>query len=365
METALNPRHNPKARFGMTLQEVSAASGFALADAPPLPPVSFAAVGRAAPVLPATPAGQLPKASAVVVTWAEAEWAALQHVFCAGGSSMPYSDRSRGSWPGWQEYSSDMPAGAPAGWTYWGYYRLVEIGGKPVLLFKSNTHLDFPGAPYLEALIDLLIQRVAPSVILSTGTAGGAKPQDHIGTVRAVSAGTLYETGRPQADWPLYENAWRPADTLLANPSFGQLLFPVPTRTGDLETLCAQFNRQYGSSYTLSQLNPDGLNLGDPSPQIDDQTGGGTSLLTASTFLVGNSAGTYQAYACIEMDDAVIGEACAASRTPYAFVRNLSDPVQNAALPAKAQGNWGSAIYDTYGFYTSYNSAVAAWAMLA
>jgi hypothetical protein len=348
----------------MTLQEASAVR-FAIADAPPLPPVDFAAVGKAAPVLLATTAGQLPKASAVVITWTEAEWAAMQHVFCAGAASMPYSDRLRGTWPGWQEYSSHLPAGAPAGWTYWGYYRLVEIGGTPVLLFKSNTHLDFPGAKYLEALIDLLIQRVTPGVILSIGTAGGAKPQDHIGTVRAVSAGTLYESGKPQAEWPLYKNAWQGSNTVLTDANFDQLLSAVPTRTGDLETLCAQFNSQYGSSYTLAQLDPDGLNLGDATPQIDNQTGGGTSLLTASTFLVGTTAGTYQAYACIEMDDAVIGEACVASRTPYGFVRNLSDPAQNSALPPKAQGHWGSAIYDAYGFYTSYNSAVTAWAMLA
>jgi hypothetical protein len=348
----------------MSLQEARAVS-FAIADAPPLPPVDFAAVGKAAPVLLATPAGQLPKASAVVMTWTEAEWAAMQHVFCASAGSMPYSDRSRRTWPNWQEYSSHLPAGAPAGWTYWGYYRLVEIGGSPVLLFKSNTHLDFPGTEYLEALIDLLIQRVTPGVILSIGTAGGAKPQDHIGTVRAVSAGTLYERGQPQADWPLYENAWQGSGTVLTDANFNQLLSAVPTRASDLETLCAQFNRQYGSNYTLAQLDPGGLNLGEATPQVDNQTGGGTSLLTASTFLVGTTAGTYQAYACIEMDDAVIGEACAASRTAYGFVRNLSDPAQNSALPPKAQGNWGSAIYDAYGFYTSYNSAVAAWAMLA
>ena len=357
--------HNPKARFGMTLQEARAASDFAIADAPPLPPVDFAAVGKSAPVLLSTPAGKLPKASAVVITWAEAEWAAMQHVFCAGGGSMPYSDRSRGTWPGWQQYSSNMPAGSTTGWTYWGYYRLVQAGGTTVLLFKSNTHLDFPGAHYLELLIDLLIREVAPSVILSTGTAGGAKPGDHIGTVRAVSAGTLYETGQPQADWPLYENAWRGSSTTLANANFSRLLFAIPTRNSDLQALCAQFNQRYGSSYTLSQLDPDALNLGDASPQIDNQTGSGTSLLTAATFLVGSTAGTYQTYACIEMDDAVIGAACAASRTPYGFVRNLSDPVQNSALPSKAQGNWGSAIYDAYGFYTSYNSALSAWAMLA
>jgi hypothetical protein len=34
-------------------------------------------------------------------------------------------------------------------------------------------------------------------------------------------------------------------------------------------------------------------------------------------------------------------------------------------LPPKVQGNWGSAVYDAYGFYTSYNGAITTWAMLA
>jgi hypothetical protein len=78
----------------------------------------------------------------------------------------------------------------------------------------------------------------------------------------------------------------------------------------------------------------------------------------------GDTSGTYSLYACIEMDDAVIAQACKTAGTAFGFVRNISDPVQNAALPPKAQGNWGSAIYDAYGFYTSYNGALAAWAML-
>jgi nucleoside phosphorylase len=359
--------HNPKARFGMTLQEATSESApdFAITDGPPLPVVNFGAVGKAAPTLLSTPAGKLPKASTVIITWASAEWAALQHVFCAGSAAMPYSERSRGSWTGWEKYSSNLPAGAPSSWNYWGYYRLVQIGGNPVLLFKSNTHLDWPGAAYLKALIDLLVKDVSPTLILSVGTAGGAKPQDHVGTVRAVSAGTLYESGQPQSGWPEYKNVWKGSNTLLTNTSFSKLVFPVPTKTSDLQKLCAQFNQQYHTNYPLAQLDPGGLALGDASPQIDNQTGGAASLLTASTFLVGTTSGTYQAYTCIEMDDAVIGAACAASGTPYGFVRNLSDPAQSAALLPKVQGNWGSAVYDAYGFYTSYNGAVAAWALLA
>ena len=88
------------------------------------------------------------------------------------------------------------------------------------------------------------------------------------------------------------------------------------------------------------------MNLGDPTPQIDNRTGGGASLLTASTFLVGTTAGTYQNYTAIEMDDAVIAEACADSGAAFGFVRNLSDPAQSAALPPKVQDEWGGAVYD-------------------
>jgi hypothetical protein len=358
--------HNPKLRFGISLQEAeSSAFSPEIADGPPLPPVNYGLVGKEAPSLLPTPAGSLPKASAVVITWADAEWAALQHVFCSGSSPMPYSDRTRGTWAGWEKYSAKLPAGAPSGWTYWGYYRLVQVSGNPVLLFKSNTHLDWPGATYLEALVQLLIADVQSKVILSVGTAGGAKPQDHIGTIRAVSAGTLFEPGQPSSNWPDYTNAWSANAATLGNENFARLLFAVPTKASDLQSLCTQFNQHYGTNYTLAQLDPNGLNLGDATPQIDNQTGGSSSLLTTSTFVVGTSAGTYETYTSIEMDDAIIGKACVSGGMAFGFVRNISDPVQSAALPEKVQGNWGSTVYDACGFYTSYNGAVAAWAILA
>lgn len=361
----MSSRHNAYRRFGRSLH---ASTSFrpGLANAPPLPVVDYAAVGQTAPILSAaTTTGTLPHAAAVVITWADAEWAALQHVFCAGATPMPYADRTRGSWTGWRKYAQGLPSGAPADWSFWGEYRLVELASKPVLLFKSNTHLDFPGQTYLEALIALLIREVAPSLILSIGTAGGAQPTDHVGTVRAVSAGTLYQAGQPQADWPVYSNAWQANDALLTNSGFAELLFPIPTTAADIATLRSSFNKAYGTGYSLAQLDPDGLNSGDPVPRIIDQTGGATSLLTATGFLVGTTAGDFATYSAIEEDDAVIGQACAASGTAFGFVRNISDPVQNAALPAAAQGNWGSAVYDAFGLYTSYNGAVAAWAILA
>jgi hypothetical protein len=358
--------HNPKKRLGLSLEEARQVRfSHTIANAPPLPVVNYALVGKQAPGLPTPSIGALPQASTVVITWADAEWAALQHVFCAGNAAMPYSERTSGSWTSWEKWSKGMPRGAPSDWTFWGEYRLVEVSSNPVLLFKSNTHLDWPGAAYLQDLIKMIATEVKPSLILSVGTAGGAKPSDHIGTIRAVSAGTLFKSGQPPSSWPDYRNGWKASDTVLQAAGFRKMLFPVPTKTADLQQLCSQFNGQYRTNYTLAQLDPNSLNVGDPEPQIEDQTGGGASLLTTSSFVVGTTAGNFVAYTSIEMDDAIIGEACAGTGIAFGFVRNVSDPVQNVALPEKVQGDWGSAVYDTYGLYTSYNGALAAWAMLA
>jgi nucleoside phosphorylase len=334
-------------------------------NTPPLPAIDWSQVGQSAPKVLTSSSTVLPKADAVVITWAAAEWAALEHVFCTSTEAMPYTDRTTSSWSGWTKYAQNLPAGAPSDWDFWGEWRLVQIGAKVVLLFKSNTHLDWPGATFLADLIQLLIKDVAPTLILSIGTAGGAETGDHIGTVRAVSAGTLYEKGVAPGSWPVYKNAWQAANTILDNANFAKLLFPIPTTAADLQSLATQFNQYYKTDYSLADLDPDGLNSGDPTPKIANQSGGAISLLTTPTFVVGTTSGQYGSYVCIEMDDAVIGRVAQSAGVSFGFVRNVSDPVQNAALPTTIQGNWGSAIYDVYGFYTSYNGALAAWAFLA
>jgi nucleoside phosphorylase len=336
-----------------------------ITNTPGLPIIDWSQVGQQAPKLIESSSKALPTADAIVITWAGAEWAAMQHVFCSSGSSMPYSKRSESSWSGWNKYTVGLPSGASSDWDFWGEWRLVEIGSKKVMLFKSNTHLDWPGEKYLADLITLLIKQVKPSLILSIGTAGGAEVSDHLGTVRAVSAGTLYEAGAAASKWPVYKNSWSAPDSILSSAGFSKLLFPIPTTSSDLQSLANQLNKFYDTHYSLADLDPGGLNSGDASPRIGNQTGGAASLLTTSTFVVGTTSGQYQNYVCIEMDDAVIADICAAAGVAFGFVRNVSDPVQNSSLPSATQGNWGSAIYDAYGFYTSYNGAVAAWAMLA
>jgi nucleoside phosphorylase len=330
---------------------------------PPLPPVDWAAIGAQAPTVVPTSASQLPTAAAVVLVWTDAEWAALQHVFCNSGAAMPYTNRNHSSWSGWQKYDQNIPT--VKDWTYWGEYQLVRIGTTPVLLFKSNTHIDFPGQKYLTQLISQLIAAVKPQLVLSTGTAGGARPGDPIGTVNVVRAGTLYQSKQPQASWPEYTSTWRAKWAIPAKSGFKKLLFPVPTVATDLASVHTQFNTFYKSHYSLNTLNVDGLDMGASLPSINNLTAGTTSVLTADSFVVGTSSGNLADFACVEMDDAIIAEIRTAGDVAFGSVRNISDPVQNVALPAEFQSHWGEAIYDAYGFYTSYNGAIAAWAILS
>jgi nucleoside phosphorylase len=337
-----------------------------LTNLPALPPIDWSAVGAQPPQLLKSSQSNLPKSSVIVITWANPEWAAMEHVFCSSGNSMPYSARNNPSHSGWTKYDSNVPKVPKSpDWDYWGYFRQVKIGGTSVLLFKSNTHLDWPGEQYLATLIDRLIADVDPALIISIGTAGGAQVNDHVGTVTAVHAGTLYENNQPQAAWPTYSNGWGANWSIIDKPQFSKLLLGVPTTESDLQTIASQFNAFYGTNYSLSDLNPGNLNMADALPKLNNLTTGSKSLLTANSFLVATTAGNLAKFACVEMDDAIIGQVCNSKQTQFAFVRNISDPAQNAKLPVTVQGNWGGAVYDVYGLYTSYNGAIAAWALIA
>jgi len=353
-------QNRPVKRLGVTAVDAAQAAPV-IQNTPPLPVIDFGKIGMTAPGVPATP-GSLPSADTVVLCWAEAEWAALQHVFVSGSQSMSYSAAGNSSWPGWFKLTTpNVPAGVEGG--YWGYYRLVTLGQKNVLLFKSNVHLDETnGQANLEQLVQLFAKSVKPSTVLSTGTAGGARTGDSIGTVNVVNAGTLLEKGNPST-WPTYGNAWAPAWGLVRSAGLTQQLMAIPTTTADLQSLAMQFNSRYGKNYALTQLNPNNLCNGAPVPAVNNLTPG-TSLLTATSFAVANTSGNYQQFACVEMDDAVIGEACKKVGIAFGFVRNISDPVQNVALPSKDHGLWGEIVYQAYGFYTSYVGALVACAIL-
>ena len=294
---------------------------------PALPAINWAGIGATAPTQLTNKTNSLGPVDVVVICWAEAEWAAIEHVFCSSSSSMAYSKASESTWTGWQKYTYKLDS-APSSddWTYWGYYTNVEVIGKKVLLFKSNTHLDWPGSTYLADLINLIIKYAKPSLIMSTGTAGGSRLNDYLGTINVVNAATMYETSGAQSTWPNYTNSFSPPWSVIEQSGFNSLLVKIPVTSTNLQTIATQFNKYYSSSYSLTQLDAGGLCLPTTLPALNNLTTSGTPLLTASTFVTGNNSGDYANFAVIEMDDAVIAETCAASNVPFCFVRQRIRP---------------------------------------
>jgi len=108
----------------------------------------------------------------------------------------------------------------------------------------------------------------------------------------------------------------------------------------------------------------DPANLGSPKA-VNFQN---TPLLTTDFYFI--AAGNAD-YAALEMDDAVIGYAAKQANVDFVFVRNISDTLvpaktpANQTIPPDARQAWSSAVYNAYGMFTSFNSAVAAWALIA
>jgi len=331
----------------------------AVSGLPGLAPVDWPAAGLTAPGLLDTPVDLTSvEADAVVIAWADAEWAAAHHVFCASDQAMSHGDAASGRFPGWVQDVGDGTAS-----DYWGWFRLVQVNDTRVLLYKSNVHYAHEGQPRLTALIRRLTSLPSPpGLVLSTGTAGGTNREDHVGTVVIVDAATLYDSSTPAGDWPRYASSWVPDTGGLA--AVAPLLVRIPITSATLTQLGEQFDAHEHATYTLAQLDPLGLNEADPTPAVRNLTGSSSSLLTAGSFLVGTTDDALAAYGCIEMDDAIVAAECQAAHVLYGSVRNLSDPAQPADLGANG-GSWGSAVYSVYGLYTSFNGAVAACAAIS
>jgi nucleoside phosphorylase len=382
-----------------------------LTNPPDLPVINWELVGLTAPVLVKNPGSGLPKADIVVITWVEAEWAALEHVFCQSKTRMAYADRNghwidgryegwRGEWIKVEKNSSRDEAESGE----WGYCRLLETSSplneqprrkqrgilesierpkgrgikpgprnKKILLFKSSAHLHTTGEYSVIDMVGLLLDKVQPELILTIGTAGGARTTDKEGTVNVVNKATRLYVGKDGGEEysPVCSSNWQPTWDIINDINFKELLTAIPVQDDDLNAMHMEFNTAYDTAYSLNELDEDNLDEPDSPPKINNLAEEGTSLLTTDTFVVGNTSWNYKDYAFIEMDDYYVFKTVSEYNTKKSAnvlcgsVRNISDPVQNVNLSQGQQSDWGGVIYSDYGFYTSNNGAIAAFALVA
>ncbi|HJQ39098.1 MAG TPA: hypothetical protein VKB93_18320 [Thermoanaerobaculia bacterium] len=351
----------------------------------PLPIVDWKRVGHTAPVVVDGvydgPDAPLPKADVVVITWTSAEWNAFDHVF-VNSSSTRYPDER--DWEhAWHQYSKDVPANMTTDNTsapLWGLYRLIDVKasrGKSlrVLLFKCDTHLAHP--PYiqgLEQITNQLIDETGCSWIWSIGTAGGSRETENLGDVVITNAGHIQLKLSENLSSGLNNKSVKGKaypSTKLFNTVQKSLFFDMatvvtwPVLKSMLEQL--QQTDDDADSLTLKDLVNSPL---DPAnlKQSKILSKDGEPLLTTDYYYIASGNDSVK-WCVLEMDDAVIGYYAQQKGTKFCFSRNISDPI----VPAKANGkaidpeirkDWSGEIYQRFGFYTSFNGALATWAAL-
>lgn len=360
----------------------------ALTEPSQLPAIQWSLVGQSAPTLVNFNYGgasqKLPKADAIVLTWTSAEWAAMDHVFIRSAQAeSPASAAPKDN--AWYLYSREAPASGSGASRLWGYYRPVLInavggGSHTILLFKSDAHLAH--SPYLAGLVkelQELIGDVGPSRIYSIGTAGGATSTQNLGDVAITNCATAKLTLADNSESTDNGQTFTCASFF---PNLTDLLPKVEQklfyRLSDVATTAewqrlltqAKADRQSKSlgPYALADLLNAPIepqNLGAPKAVGFK----GTPLLTTDTYFI--AAGNTPQYAALEMDDAVIGAVASQLKIPFAFIRNISDTVilttdrNGDVIPEDAREAWSSVQYDNFGVYSSFNGALATWAVLA
>lgn len=363
-------------------------------------PAGLAPVPAPLPLEP-DPEDPLPPADVVVITWTVAEVEALADTLTPG--------HNRDNWYRYARrfethYRPLIRKGAPALRAgRLGSYFPTRIGGKTVVCFKSELHLNQdgirtgPGRATLPVkdLFAQLIEEVKPSLVITVGTAGATFPPDRVITINGatysahalgdvcITRGAKFRLSKEFANEPFASAAYRSA-------------FQIPTaRLADAKTLLAKFADNLTEpalgppttkyNWTLPSLVPGIRNR--PELRVDGiDFPAFHPILTTDFFEFGTSTNGLEQEGCsVEMGDAVLGmvveEMKAAGRAApeWLVIRNCSDPQINGAQPAgddaalpaairrklNMQAHWAVWYYETYGYWTSVNSAIATWAMVA
>ncbi|MGO4329548.1 hypothetical protein AB4Z48_28560 [Cupriavidus sp. 2TAF22] len=359
-----------------------------LAAAPGLaahPQIAFPAALRPTPVPLATIPDlndPLPKADVVVITWTVDETMALGDVMTPGFSRDHWYRYARN----FAQYLPNIRAHAPArGVMRLGSYFPVKIGSKRVLCMKSELHLNQDGvttppagSPHkaslpIRDLLHQIIDETQAKLVITTGTAGAVFAQHDLGDV-IVTRGAKFRLKQEFRDSPfndkVYKSDWQVKTTHFAKAV--ELMAGFKEQIAEPEFLPPTIN------YAPLDNLPKPVRKNDPDIKLDGrELPAFHPILTTDYFEFGTSLNHLdQIGSAVEMGDAVLGmvveeRAAAGKSTPHwLVVRNCSDPQINGKLrnkPAKQslQAMWAVYYYEGFGYWTSMNSALACWAVIA
>lgn len=300
---------------------------------------------------PASGSGPLPQADVLVVTWTVDEGHALSRVLTPGKDSRnDYVSYTHN----YATISKKMRAGCPArNAKRLGSYWTTTIGGKKVVVFKSESHMsqDTKTPPKKgqtlpnEDVWRQIVDETKAKLVITTGTAGGIGPQCEVGDV-VVSPIVKFDCLKWLKGEPFHDASYHDAAPKTKYFTKVKALFKANS----------------------AQLPKDNKRP----PRIDISKDVKSTVLTTDFFGFDTSDDYYKLKglgAVSEMGDAVLGLAMTAMGTGsprWVAVRNVSDPqIKSDGMSISQQANIAAHIYKAYGRWSSVCSAIVCWALIA
>jgi nucleoside phosphorylase len=294
--------------------------------------------------------GPLPKADVLVVTWTVDEGHALSRVLTPGKDSrndyLSYTHN-------FAAISSKMRKASPAlEAKRLGAFWTTTIGGKKVVVFKSDSHLSqdtkkLPtgtGTLPNEDVWAQIIDEVKPNLVITTGTAGGIGKECEVGDV-IVSPIVRFDCLKWLKSEPFHNADYQDG---------------------------APKTKFFAKAKTLFKANSGQLPKDNTRPpKIVRSTNLAASVLTTDFFGFDTSDNHYGLKGLgdvSEMGDAVLGlvmNKIGAGAPRWVAVRNVSDPQIKAEGTLRQQAQVAAQIYKGFGRWSSVCSAIVCWALIA
>ena len=293
----------------------------------------------------------LPRADVLVVTWTVDEGHALSRVLTPGKDShndyLSYTHN-------YAKISQDMRNGCPAKEAKrLGAYWTTKIGGKSVVVFKSDSHMsqDGPKMPNIEVWRQI-IDEVRPKLVITTGTAGGIGTDVEVGDVLVSSIVTF--------DCQKSFKNFKADGALIAHEYFSSSAANTKyfAKAKDL------FKANAGQLPKTNTRQPKIIKAGAKSLKTGVLTTDFFGFDTSNNYYGLKDMGTVS-----EMGDAVLGlvaKEMGDKAPPWLAIRNVSDPqIASSVGTIKQQASYAATIYKGFGRWSSVCSAIVCWASIA
>jgi len=304
--------------------------------------------------LPQTPAAApvagtpLPKTDILIVTWTVAEALALSDVLTPGF-------RSKTDWfyytHNWEtDFEPIIKKGAPALLANrLGSWYPTKIGNKNVICFKSELHFARDGAKIpVQKLWLQLIAETQASIIITTGTAGGIGSAVQLGDV-ALTEKVRFDCNKTFKSEPFAQQQYLCEKVVPVTK--------VSLANSELMSVTTSFLPQSNRTSTI---------ITQPAPGLTP-----VEVVTTDFFAFDDTTNYFKLQnmgLAVEMGDAVLGLACSSlgeDAPAWLAIRNASDPQIDGTLTYSQQVEQAARIYEKYGYWTTVNSAIACWSVVA